>query len=339
MWPENNKPIFPIHWKMLFRLRLLGLLLYAFQVYGETKSVTVSLGSHAYQTFKTIQAGENHILNINKASTAPNIARSQIMAQDTQDQVIWNPSQITTPAATHTFTMTGAKLNEPLWVEIEGAFLKASGGAGSAGIPMSDFRVTVPNMTNVSAYSTQEGCFAGYAQNCTPGRTFAFETGKEFLQGLTTKTTEYGQLGDLYIFSHAWNYQSVFGNAHNGGFYGGGPAESGFYGTASVLDHADARTLAHLQTAINNGTIKFAPGKKIFLEGCHIGEIGTFVAGLAQITGRVVISACGGSDEMTDANGKIYFRSAPRVWEELQDPDYDGWLSGDAQIGANLYVW
>ncbi len=235
--------------------------------------------------------------------------------------------------------MSGTKLNEPLWVEIEGEFVKPPSGPGVAGVAKPDFQVTVPNVASVSAYSTQQGVFAGYAQRCTPGKMFAFATGKQFLEGLVAKTTEYGQIGDLYIFSHAWSYQSQSGATHNGGFYGGGPDNSGFYGSPSYLDHADARTLAHLQTAINNGTIKFAPDKKIFLEGCHIGEIGTFVAGLSQMTGRVIISACGGSEEKTDGNGKIYFQSAPRVWEEQVDPDYDGWLSGATQLGENLYVW
>lgn len=321
-----------------FYLPALILAVCAPQVFGKTKDVTVSQGSHPYQSFTTVYAGEIHTLNINKADTAPNIASSAIAAQDNNDDIIWKFIAGSSSGSKHVYRMANAKFNEPLWVEIEGTFVKAPGGPG-AGAGMPDFKVTVPDVASVSAYSTQEGVFAGYAQRCTPGRTFAFATGKEFLQGLATKTTEYGQIGDLYIFSHAWSYHSVTGTIHNGGFYGGGPAESGFYGTASVIDYADARTLAHLQSAINNGTIKFAPDKKIFLEGCHIGEIGTFVAGLAQITGRVIISACGGSEEKTDANGKMYFQSAPDVWEELQDPDYDGWLSGSTQIGANLYVW
>ena len=119
------------------------MMLYAVHAHGETKSVTVTFGSHAYQTFKTTQEEENHGLNINKATAAPNIARSLITAQDTQDQVIWQPAQIMTPGSTHTYTMSGAALDEPLWVEIEGEFVKAGGGAGGAGAQKPDFEITV----------------------------------------------------------------------------------------------------------------------------------------------------------------------------------------------------
>jgi hypothetical protein len=114
-------------------------------VYAETKSVTVTFGSHAYQTFKTTQAGETHGLNINKAAAAPNIARSLITAQDTQDAVLWKPARITTAAQTHSYIMTGTKLNEPLWVEIEGEFVKGTGGTGT-GVAKPDFEVTVYNV-------------------------------------------------------------------------------------------------------------------------------------------------------------------------------------------------
>ncbi len=112
-------------------------------IYGEPKSVTVKHGTHAYQTFKTTQEGETHTLNINKATTAPNIARSLITAQDTQDQIIWKPARIETEGQTHTYTMTGTKLNEPLWVEIEGEFVKSTGGSGVAGVVKPDFEVRV----------------------------------------------------------------------------------------------------------------------------------------------------------------------------------------------------
>lgn len=115
----------------------------AMTVYAETKSVTVTFGSHAYQTFKTTQEGETRGLNINRAEAAPNIASSLITAQDTQDAVLWKPARITTAAQTHTYTMTGTKLNEPLWVEIEGEFVKGTGGTGVAGVARPDFQVTV----------------------------------------------------------------------------------------------------------------------------------------------------------------------------------------------------
>ena len=122
---------------------VLGLWISVSWVYGEPKSVTVAPGSHAYQTFKTTMAGEYHILDITKASTAPNIAHSWITAQD--DQVLWEPAQITKEAATHTYTLTGAQLDTPLWVEFEGNFVKiaVSGKKGPAVTPPSDFKATV----------------------------------------------------------------------------------------------------------------------------------------------------------------------------------------------------
>jgi len=192
---------------------------------------------------------------------------------------------------------------------------------------------------NVSAYSTQEPCFGGYAAQCTPGKTYSFGTGKDFIQGLIEMTTTYGFVGDIHVFSHAWLYQSASGIAHNGGFYGAGPNNSGFYGSASPGDHVDSRTLADLQNVINFGSVKLCLGGKIFLEGCHIGEIGTFVTQLATITGRPVISACGASSEQIDVAGKIYFNSGAENQAELTDPDYDGWLKNGVQIGANYYAW
>jgi hypothetical protein len=152
-------------------------------------------------------------------------------------------------------------------------------------------------------------------------------------------TTTYGAIGDVHVFSHAWLHKSAEGASHNGGFWGGGPEDSGFYGSSSEGDHADARTLSDLQKAIENGSVKLHVGGEIFLEGCHIGETGTFVSQLRAITGRVVISACGSSTEQTDANGKIYFRSAPENQAELVDTDYDGWLRDSAKIGSSYYAW
>jgi len=191
---------------------------------------------------------------------------------------------------------------------------------------------------DISACSTQEGCFAGYGQRCTPDNWFSFTTGKDFLDGLVDKTTENGKIGDLYIFSHAWLYNSAAGRAHNGGFYGNPANNSGFYGSPRAGDHADARYLSDLQTAINNGTIKFASKKHIFLEGCHIGEIGTFVAELAGMTGRTITSCCGESSEDGIGSNWVRFHSGPANWEERTNPDYDGWLSGAAEIGEHVTV-
>ena len=157
----------------LFHVPAVCFLLYimmAAAIYGETKGVTVTFGSHAYQTFKTTQAGENHTLNINKATPAPNIARSLIAAQDTQDQVIWQPAGITAAASTHTYTMSGAALNEPLWVEIEGEFVKS--GAGGAGAQKPDFVVSVLKVELKSTHPQDPGptgSAAKYNNNPTNG--------------------------------------------------------------------------------------------------------------------------------------------------------------------------
>ena len=140
---ESEKTFLRAKARSILYLPAACMMLYAVYAYGETKSVTVTFGSHAYQTFTTTQPGENHGLNINKATAAPNIARSLITAQDTQDQVIWQPAQITTAASTHTYTMSGAALDEPLWVEIEGTFVKAGGGGGGTGAQKPDFEVTI----------------------------------------------------------------------------------------------------------------------------------------------------------------------------------------------------
>lgn len=151
-------------------------------------------------------------------------------------------------------------------------------------------------------------------------------------------TTEHGKIGHLYIFSHAWKcrHHDDFGQPRNGGFYGGGPNKSGFYGQTLAGDHSDARTLNDLQTAIDDEKIKFASGKKIFLEGCHIGEIGTFVTELANITGRTVESACGNSSEYETGSDYVEFSAGAHCTLEKDDPDYDLWLRGTMKIGKYI---
>jgi len=198
---------------------------------------------------------------------------------------------------------------------------------------------------DVSAYSTQYGCFQGYAERCTPNKIFPFATGTDFIDGLKDITTEHGEIGNLYIFSHAWWYLSASGTNHDGGFFGGGSNNSGFYGNSNYGGHSNHRTLMHLQQEMNNNTIKFEAGKRIFLEGCHVGEIGDFVKDLASITDRKVEAACGSSIEKPGPGSQPeYFESAPEHQVEKDDSNYDGWIRVDKdgnidKLGTNLYVW
>lgn len=186
---------------------------------------------------------------------------------------------------------------------------------------------------DISACSTQKGCFDGYGQRCTGSNRYLFSTGKEFLEGLVSATAANGRIGNLYVFSEGWGYRSSSGASHNGGFYGDPSNGSGFYGTECYGDHSDARYLSDLESAMSSEQIRFAPNKEIFLEGCHIGEVGSFAGELASMTNRTVTAACGGSSEEAIGNNWVKFRSVPINWDELQDSDYDGWLEGTSQIG------
>lgn len=191
---------------------------------------------------------------------------------------------------------------------------------------------------HISAYATSDGCFAGYAQRCTGNRRFPFSSGKDFLDGLAEMTEKYGFIADINVFSHAWSYQSSSGIMHGGGFWGSG-GDCGFYGVTNSTDHSDARTLADLSAAISSGRIKLWDEGRVFVEGCHIGEIGSFASGLSSITGRGLICACGNVDEQTDSDGKMFFRSAPGTFDESTNPDYDGWLESGSQTGSSFYAW
>ncbi len=89
---------------------------------------------------------------------------------------------------------------------------------------------------------------------------------------------------------------------------------------------------------MNAETIKFASGKKIFLEGCHIGEIGTFAAQLASMTGRIVERSYGASSENATGTDWVKFSSRPETSAEAIDPDYDMWKRGNAQLGEYTTV-
>jgi hypothetical protein len=198
---------------------------------------------------------------------------------------------------------------------------------------------------NVSAYSTQYGCFAGYAERCTGNSRFAFATGKDLIDGLAAKTNTDGSVGNLYIFCDAWEYQSTAGAQHDGGVYGGGPNWSGFYGQAVEGDHADSRTLADLQTAIDNGTIRFARKCKLNCSGCRVYLTGNFWANLKTAAGADSATACCiGSEERTDGEDKMYFEAVNGSTAEQNDNTiYHGWRrngpGGVTDLGTDMYFW
>lgn len=214
------------------------------------------------------------------------------------------------------------------------------------------FEMTTPTMViaffsgvDISAYATSDGCFKTYAERCTPKHLFPSATGKEFLDGLVKATQDYGSIANFYVYSHCGLFPSPHITTHNGGFWGsyshngdGNYDNSGFYATAVQGDYQDARYLADLQALINEGKIKFAPGKLLFLEGCHCGEIGTFAANLGAMTQRLCAASWGGSTDVSRVGGPLIFRSKPRVWEETVDPDYDGWIYGSEQKGTYIRV-
>ena len=207
--------------------------------------------------------------------------------------------------------------------------------------------VFVEHGVDISVYSTQEGCFAGYAQRATGANIHSFTTGSEVITALINATSTHCSIGNLYIFSHAWLYNSQFGQEHSGGLFGGGDDRAGFYGQKIADDDPEARDLTDLQNAINAGTIRFADDGtlRIFLEGCRIGVTGStislpssFVTQLGSITGRVVVSACAGSSEYALQTNSVKFRSAPDPYEELIDGIYDGWIEDSTQRGIYCTV-
>lgn len=193
-----------------------------------------------------------------------------------------------------------------------------------------------------SAYSTQNGCFEGYATRATGENKFSFATGKEFLEGLVDACENGTSIGKLYVFSHGWVYQSTSGAAHGGGFYGGGPDDSGFYGTEQATDDGDARYICEgwpsLQSLINDGVAVFAEDCKIFMEGCHVGEIGDFASWLGSTTGCTIAAAYGISFEHAIGSDFVEFESGPGNLAEKNDPDYDKWKDDGSECGKYYKV-
>jgi hypothetical protein len=216
--------------------------------------------------------------------------------------------------------------------------IKATCGDNDEG---DDIDVVVYTVVDISACGKTEGCFEGYGQRVTGSNRYLFGTGKEFLDGLVQATSDNGSIGNLYIFSHAWLYQSSTGISHGGGFWGqgsGDPSLAYFNGQTISGDHADARDLDDLEALINNESIRFAPDCIIFIEGCHVGEIGSFVSNLSSLTGRTIISAYGDSTEYELGTNWVKFRSAPENSAESNNPDYDGWKSGSTELGTYITV-
>lgn len=197
---------------------------------------------------------------------------------------------------------------------------------------------------DVSAYATSHSYFAGYADRLSRPK-FPFATGKEFLEGLAAATAEYHGIRNLYVFSHAWHYHSPDGISHGGGFLGNYPVfpQSGFYGQKIAGDHADARQLSDLSTLVASESIKFITPPpntylKLFLEGCHVDEIGSFAASFASLVNRSVTAACGASSEYNLTPTSVTFRSAAENSAESTDPDWDRWRKDGVNIGRDTMV-
>jgi len=207
--------------------------------------------------------------------------------------------------------------------------------------------VFVERGVDISLYATIEGCFQGYAERLTGGNSYAFTSGEQALEALQQATSQHCAIGNLFILSHAWIYNSISGQIHGGGFYNDPQFDNGVYGTSSGYDLPTARYLSDFQAAINNGSIKFAdnPNLRVFLEGCRIGETGStiaipssFVSGLAGIAGRPVVAACGGSSEAQLTPTTVKFLSAPGGTLELNDERYDGWIENGTEEGRYCTV-
>ena len=184
-----------------------------------------------------------------------------------------------------------------------------------------------------------EGSFSQWAVKVTGRRNSAmrkqFATGKDVMAALASWTRTRDELENpdeekctcmknLYVFSHAWVDQSASGASHQGGFYGGGPGDSGFYGIIRTKmnddgeeerqDHADARSIADLKKAIDDGSVVFCGGCQITLTGCRITSTGNFADQLTLITGCTVRAASGACDGTKAPR----FKSGPKTWAERQ---------------------
>ena len=130
--------------------------------------------------------------------------------------------------------------------------------------------VQAPRMVEITValYSSDPTIPEDWARNVAGDNRMSFATGADVINALEEWTTTAAEvtdgdctcIGQLYIFSHAWGRNSVSGASHDGGVYGGGPADSGFYGrirtqtnpdgTTRRLDHANARSLTDLQQIV-----------------------------------------------------------------------------------------
>lgn len=177
----------------------------------------------------------------------------------------------------------------------------------------------------LTAAGRDAGDFDGHGAHVAGENRRQFATGTDVINALRDWTRNQSEgfsqnectcVKNLYVFSHAWGYQSDWGKKHGGGFYsdgvGGGPAESGFYGKKSPYDHDKAKTLDDLQADINAGHIRFCNACLITLTGCRVASTGSFTSDLARVTGCTVRAASGACD----GTNAPQFSSAPGYWVE-----------------------
>jgi RHS repeat-associated protein len=185
-----------------------------------------------------------------------------------------------------------------------------------------------------------------WPKKVAPGNDHSFATGKEFLEILIRESKDQCCIKKLVVFSHAWRYRSSFGGRVGGGFPGGGPTDSGFYGKIPVGEdgkrklHPKARDLSDLEALKSKGKVRFCEPCKITFTGCRVGSTGSFVSRLARISGCSITAAHGACS----GENPPRFTSGPGSSKEKEDGQYDGFTittpdGKRKKIGSELVLW
>lgn len=181
--------------------------------------------------------------------------------------------------------------------------------------------------------------------------TVPWKTGRQVLDTLTGLCKSGADcIGTLYLFSHAWRYDK---NGNRGGVASNGPEGSGFYLQKTAGDHADARDLSDLRSAIDRKEVRFCGSCKIVLTGCRVAA-SDFPEELVRMTGCTVIAARG-SSRPTEAQKGVNlagdytgtWESAAETTKEAQEGGYLGWKEYKKEnenitvreLGPKIRIW
>ena len=196
--------------------------------------------------------------------------------------------------------------------------------------------------------------FQSYAKATTPNNLIHFSSGSVFMKKLRASYRESGPIGDIYIYSHAWIYDSFDGKTREGGFYSNAPGSGninwGLYGKLAKGDKTQyARIINDIVESIDNNMLKLKDNGVFYFVGCHLGEIGFFASKLAEITNRKIYCACGSVNHVAaftkeiEDKGLFESRPAPETDEHIEN-DYDYWVrvypSGNSdKLGNELRIF